>query len=172
MGIYTEQQELNLLDELEYIKQQFRTVINEKMKDEFLTPEDKFETYIDVIAEYWGDIEQYKQWMDDIYLALIDRGLMVDKDDPGSFAAAIGQLRKIDLFLTIEDTIAQMINVATTDIVTTNINKLVDNTKLKLYNQKKAILSDEIHSTISVKTIKGVSLTGLGINDNLSTVMK
>ena len=82
MGIYTEQQELNLLDELEYIKQQFRTVINEKMNDEFLTPEDKFETYIDVIAEYWGDVEQYKQWMDDIYLALIDRGLVVDKDDP------------------------------------------------------------------------------------------
>ena len=53
-----------------------------------------------------------------------------------------------------------------------NIDKLVDNAKLKLYNPKKAILSDEIHSTISVKTIKGVSLTGLGINDNLSTVMK
>lgn len=172
MGIYTEQQELNLLDELEYIKQQFRTVINEKMSYELLTPEDKFETYIDVIAEYWGDIEQYKQWMDDIYLALIDRGLMVDKDDPGSFAAAIGQLRKLDLFLTVEDTIAQMINVATTNVVTTNIDKLVDNAQLKLYNPKKAILSDEIHPTISVKTIKGVSLTGLGINDTLSTVMK
>ena len=142
MGIYTEQQELNLLDELEHIKQQFRTVINEKMTYELLTPEDKFETYIDVIAEYWGDVKQYKQWMNDIYLALIDRGLVVDKDDPGSFAAAIGQLRKIDLFLTIEDTIAQMINVATTDIVTTNINKLVDNTKLKLYKSKKSILSD------------------------------
>ena len=65
-----------------------------------------------------------------------------------------------------------MINVATTNVVTTNIDKLVDNAQLKLYNPKKAILSDEIHSTISVKTRKEVSLTGLRINDNLSTVMK
>ena len=62
MGIYTEQQELNLLDELEYIKQQFRTAINEKMSYELLTPEDKFETYIDVIKEYLGKANIYKKF--------------------------------------------------------------------------------------------------------------
>lgn len=62
MGIYTEQQELNLLDELEYIKQQFRTAINEKMSYELLTPEDKFETYIDVIKEYLGKANIHKKF--------------------------------------------------------------------------------------------------------------
>lgn len=165
----------NIISKLKYLKETKRlikeAIIN---KGVLVEDNDSFRSYANYIAEIpaaEGDYRLYKKCLDEVYKAMVGRGLQVDKNDPESFADKISTLRKIDLKFTFNEDVSslQSIPISNHDI-DVKIG-LEDNLHTPgMYDPTVSGFSDDISSLSHIEIKKPQKIeVGISMDVNLST---